>query len=368
MNGSGPQCSSPKATTEYPSDPLPPEIPCDRKVVSLPPELYEAIIDHIDDYVSLQNCALVCHLFALRCQKALFHSIRLGRPVRNFKNNIVSTQHPSQRFLEIISNFPHLCGYVKELEITDGARLNFYREELSWIRKDRALHDILPKLDSLGALCIAGNPTGNRLNFRAWNPDLKLAILLKCHSSASSLTKIALTRVRNIPVTLFSHAPALESLYLFKAIFVPAEFPTVERACHRPKLKELYITTTTHNEWSSIYPWLLDEDHSLDLTSLTSLSLHVDFIPEDLLEMSADDINAISWIVHRSANTIKVLRLFYPEEVTMRTTFKETFLDLGSMEALRSLCLHGCVWSEQEPIGSTHSLQWLIDTLDRTQA
>lgn len=288
-----------------------PEAPAEDQGIRLPPELCEAIIDQIPtrDCLSLQNCALVCHLFALRAQRILFKSIILSRPHKGFRWNVLSLRHPSRRFFMLINGSPHLQNYVEDLEIADNAHLSFYREELSWIRQDMALPIIISKLDNLRHLSISGNHTGNRLNFNAWTEALKSAILKKCQSSL--LTKISLTYVRNVPISIFLQAPALESVHLFKSVFIVDGVLPVSSQVYRPKLREFTYTATTYYEWTSFYPWLLNYDGGIDLTFLTYLSLHVDFSVHEGVER---DVDAVAWIVRQCAGTVERLSLFYSPE------------------------------------------------------
>lgn len=289
----------------------------------LPPELCEAIVDQIpaEDWLTLQNCALVCRFFALRAQKILFKKITLVRPIKTLNFNTVYLRQPTRRFLSVINSSPRLGGYVEEVEITDNAHLNFYREELSWIRRDTTLPVILYKLDKIQRLSISGNVTGNRLNFRAWDEDLKHTILMKFQSPL--LTGISLSFVRNIPVSIFTNAPALESVNLFKSVFIVDGALSPARRASRPKLKTLELTMTTHYEWTSFYPWLMDEENSLDLTDLIALALHVD-APEGLPDDPMPFVSAVAWLVRRCSATLRHLRLFYPPE-GIQSTCNYTF-------------------------------------------
>jgi hypothetical protein len=286
--------------------------PLEDRGIRLPPELCEAIIDQIptQDRLALQNCALVCHLFALRAQRILFKSITLSRPHKGFRWNVLSLRHPSRRFFTLLNGSPHLGTYVEELEIADNAHLSFYREELSWIRQDMALPIIISKLDNLRHLSISGIHTGNRLNFNAWTEALKSALLKRCQSPL--LTKISLKYVRNVPISIFLQAPALESVDLFKSVFIVDGVLPVSSQAYKPKLREFTYTATTYYEWTSFYPWLLNDDGGgLDLTFLTYLSLHVDFNGHVGIDK---DIDAIAWIVRQCAGTVERLSLFYPPE------------------------------------------------------
>ena len=280
----------------------------------LPQELFEAIVDHLthEDWPTLLNCALVNHFFAVRAQKILFGTISLGRPSKTFNSNVVSIKHPSHRFLSILNSSPRLTAYVEEVYITDNDHNTSYREERSWIRQDTVLHTILDKLDSLRGFSVAGNLTGNRLNFKAWHERLKDVILTKCQSSL--LTKISLTYLRNVPVSILTQAPALESIFSCNTAYI-IDYTTPAQRGDRPKLDCLEITMTSYNDWATFYPWLLDAEYGLDLTALTVLTLRVgrfvrDTGPDDAIE----PIDAIAWAVHQCTATLVSLSLVCPDE------------------------------------------------------
>ncbi|KDR76502.1 hypothetical protein GALMADRAFT_448832 [Galerina marginata CBS 339.88] len=332
--------------------------------LQLPPELFEVIIDHLEvESSSLKVCSLVCRVFAHHCQKRLFKHISLGRPFQSFKQDIVSKVWPTQRLYEVLSKSPNLCKLVEELEISDAGIKSFYREELSWIRKDSNLSHILPMLNNLKELGIQGNNMGSRLNFRAWTPELKLAIWRKCQT----ISKISLGFMRNVPLALMRFSPSLKALTFFKILFIPddATFSSAaEPTTHaiRAELRSLSISTTSNDEWISLYPWLLLECGNPDLSHLVNLDLHVDFVDEETLGGPSEAFNAVTQVVHRSSDAVRNLSLYFPEEVASPSYYDQKYFDLGSMPSLRHFSLDGCIWSESDPI-TLNNVQWLLNNL-----
>ncbi|KDR76493.1 hypothetical protein GALMADRAFT_246874 [Galerina marginata CBS 339.88] len=329
--------------------------------LQLPPELFEVIIDHLESR-SLKVCALVCRVFAHNCQKRLFKRITLGRPFQSFKRDIVSKVWPAQRLYEVLSKSPNLCKLVEELEISDSGIKSFYREELSWIRKDSNLSQILPMLNNLKELSIQGHNMGSRLNFRAWEPELKLAIWRKCQS----LSKVSLRFMRNVPLSLLKFAPSLKALSLFKILFIPDD--TILSSAAEPttpviqaELRSLSVFTTSNDEWTSLYPWLLV---SIDFSHFVSMDLYVDFIDEETLTGPSTAFGAVTQLVHRSSNTVKRLSIFFPEEVASPSYYDQKYFNLGSMPCLQYLALNGCIWSEfdSRPLNNVH---WLLTILTK---
>lgn len=300
----------------------------------LPQELCEAIVDQftLEDRPTLLNCTLVCRFFAVRAQKILFRTISLGRPSKTFNLDVVSIKHPTQRFLTLINGSSRLATYVEEVDITDDAHLSFYREERSWIRHDTVLHTILSKLDGLRQFSIRGNFTGNRLNFKAWHERLKHTVLMKCQSSL--LTKISLNHLRNVPASILTQAPALQSIYSFNTAYMIDQTPPAQRG-DRPKLDSVDLTMTSYNDWTTFYPWLLDVENSLDLTALTMFALKVDFLRDTGPDDAIEPINAIAWAVRQCAPTVEFLTLFCPIEGVFSDEFeaKDTALTPRSLVA-----------------------------------
>ena len=303
-----------------PNPQSPSAIPDGSKVVPLPTEIYESILDELaESPETLRACALVCHLFAQRAQKLLFSSIFLTRPTKVFKRalGIRSYVWPSMRFLQIISSSPLLAGHVKSLIISDTAHLQFYREELSWIRSDNTVHQILPRLTNLKELGFEGNFRGSGLNFRKWGDNLRVGILEQC--SSERLVVIRLTCVRNVPLSLLGLAPRLETLVLKKVLFLPdftaeevfylQRYAKLKERSPPARLKHLSVTMTISEEWRTIYPWLASH---LDLMHIKTLDLHIDF--EGALEEKVEEgLQAISNLLRGCSATLETLRFLMPE-------------------------------------------------------
>ncbi|KIM36668.1 hypothetical protein M413DRAFT_449017 [Hebeloma cylindrosporum] len=330
------------------------------EVVPLPTEIYESILDELSDSPkTLCACALVCHLFAQRAQQLLFSSICLKRPTKVYKPDlgIRSYVWPSMRFLQIISSSPHLAGYVKSLIVSDQDDLRkYYREELSWIRSDKAVHQILPRLDNLKELGLKGNIRGGRLNCRKWGDSLRAGILGRC--SSESLVAINLVHVRNVPLSFLSLAPRLEKLELQSVLFVPEfnhstagevfDLQKVEGRSPTVRLQHLAVTWSSSDEWHTFYPWLVSLQ---SLTHIKTLDLHVNF--EDCLDEEAiqGGMQAISNLLRRCSGTVETLRLLIPEYTRMANSPSQALpfqLDILAMPALRILDLHCCIWSRRQ--------------------
>ena len=176
------------------------------KVVTLPIEIYEYIIDHLlYSPETLCACALVYYAFTQRAQKLLFTFICLTRQTNVFKPTMFTKPYvwPAVRFVQTVSHFPHLARHVKALIISVEDPFELYCNDLSWTRADNAVHQIFPQLDNLEELVLEGNTRGNCVDFRRkLGHDLRVGILERC--SSERLVVIYLVYVKNVPLCLLS--------------------------------------------------------------------------------------------------------------------------------------------------------------------
>ncbi|KDR76491.1 hypothetical protein GALMADRAFT_156022 [Galerina marginata CBS 339.88] len=320
----------------------------------LPLELYEIILDYLpDDELSLRSCALVCHFFRLRSQKHLFRKIHIVRGWFLRPNKISL----DQRFLDVIKHSPQLRNHVQILEISDHQRPKYFTDAGSWNRADHTMSEVLHLLQGLKEFKVTGHP---RLNFSAWTRETRSAILYKSQFLAS----LSLSCIQNVPFAILRNAPALKSLALSQVMFVPEGHDrTADIDITGPteisRLKCLQITTHGANEWRPLYLWLQDETQSIDLTSITELSLHIKFTTGmPLLE----DMRAISWLLSSCSRSLKSLGLFYSKYATF---YQDEIFDIGNMHSLQTLSLQGTIWNGWT-LSTPHAfLQWLKANLDK---
>ena len=304
-------------------------------LISFPTEIYESILDElVESPETLLACALVSRLFAQLAQKLLFSCICLKRPTRVANPALGEEPYvrPSIGFFRALSSSPHLAGYVKSLIVSDANQFQrhyTYRENRSWIRSssDNAVHQILPLLGNLEELGLAGNARDS-LDFLAWGNDLRIGIMEQC--SSDRLVKIRLAYVRNIPLSLLGLAPRLETLRLKNVLFISdLDHTTFGKASdlqeymklkerHPPaRLKHVSVTSTHAEDWSAWYPWLASH---LDLTSIKTLNLNIDFYDED--EDTVEEARqAILNLLNGCSATLETLRLFMPALEERRFTF-----------------------------------------------
>jgi hypothetical protein len=85
-------------------------------MASLPQELVNSIMDHLDDYSSLTSCALVSTSFVVPAQQAIFKSLCLH-------TSELFPRHPTpMEASDSLAAFPHLATYIRLLQF-DLSRL-----------------------------------------------------------------------------------------------------------------------------------------------------------------------------------------------------------------------------------------------------
>ncbi|KAF7302339.1 hypothetical protein HMN09_00867500 [Mycena chlorophos] len=79
----------------------------------IPPELINAIVEHIPDDASLRSCCLAASIFRSPCQKRLFHSLSLHLP----SGGGTSDRKPFHALAKRFEENPHLTSLVKHLSL-----------------------------------------------------------------------------------------------------------------------------------------------------------------------------------------------------------------------------------------------------------
>jgi len=323
---------------QIPSVPLP---------VPLPAEIYELIIDVLfDSRQTLRSCALVCHLFAQRAQKHLFARVDFTRPVRTAKRILGRYIWPTERFLQLLTVSPHIAPHVKHLHISDELHLEPYNEERSWIRRDTSLTSVLPYLEEVETLSIAGYD-GRRtwLKFGEWSLGLRCEILCICQ--CSKLTRLSFSSVQDLPMSLLDRAPNLMELVLTNVLVVPDHYTAEQFQVYhqqqqeegvqeedgtlyrdgelalcgrrRAQLKALDITATNWAQWHAFH--LFSRYFHLDFSHIRTLDLHITYTSPiaNVLsavgsELGGPGRQAITDLVHGCKAMLETLRLHIPKD------------------------------------------------------
>ncbi|TRM56096.1 hypothetical protein BD626DRAFT_266889 [Schizophyllum amplum] len=94
--------------------------PHERGYPYLPPELINAIIDHLiidKDVSSLRQCALTHRSMSPKAQQFLFSRIELGLPEINVANEGEPLLTPSMKLYDILKDAPHVSEYIHTLDL-----------------------------------------------------------------------------------------------------------------------------------------------------------------------------------------------------------------------------------------------------------
>ncbi|KAJ7257078.1 hypothetical protein C8J57DRAFT_1721337 [Mycena rebaudengoi] len=158
-------------------------------MASLPQELINSVVDHLDDYSSLTSCALVSTSFVAPAQQAIFKSLCI--------HTELSYGHPTPLAAnDSLAAFPHLATYIRLLKF-----------DLSHLEHEvQALKSIFLAVRNLERLIISG--AGMRWNSIA--PTLKIAI--QDIIALPSFYGLHLVSIEGLPSHFLYHAAALISV------------------------------------------------------------------------------------------------------------------------------------------------------------
>ena len=129
--------------------------------MSLPPELYSEIINHLwNSKTALLACSIAARSFTVAAQKQLFSHIVLRGPKKPIA--IWDIGGSAENFKQLLENSPHIATYVRYLEIFDTPRLygaldtigTEQTTEEEWLSKDTCLPFCLGLLRLLKAFVI----------------------------------------------------------------------------------------------------------------------------------------------------------------------------------------------------------------------
>jgi len=129
--------------------------------MSLPPELYSEIINHLwNSKTALLACSIAARSFTVAAQKQLFSHIVLRGPKKPVA--IWDIGGSAENFKQLLENSPHIATYVRYLEIFDTPRIYGALDTIGteptskeeWLSKDTCLPFCLELLRLLKAFVI----------------------------------------------------------------------------------------------------------------------------------------------------------------------------------------------------------------------
>ncbi|KAJ7735787.1 hypothetical protein B0H16DRAFT_1892202 [Mycena metata] len=176
-------------------------------MISLPQELVDAIIDQVDDNLTLKSCALVSGSFLSSAQRKLFRAIQ-----------IFDTQKSLPDHSHFLSESPHIAFYIRDLTI----------------RSDPDDHTALIHIFAVARnverfnLILAEMPNEN--------PGFMPALV--DYLSRPTLRFLGLFYTQGVPSTVISAAMAVLSVFFWRVSMDATEFPQSDVT---PRVRQLSL-------------------------------------------------------------------------------------------------------------------------------
>ena len=247
--------------------------------MKLPQELFDVIIDNLDNYPwALPNSSLVCHSWLHPSRRCLFRRIVLLPPPKHAFRGSAHVSH-CQRLHWLLLDSPHIATYIRELKIYEGQM----EKHQAWIASDPTLPPVLGLLRDLTKLEI------RRLIWKVLPNYLRQSI---CHVlELPSLTSFEIEHADFGSIDdfagLLSHAEGLTCLTLTEITVrrqslaqEDMKHGTVEkegvRSNHgRRRLLDLRLNSTGYFGigYPELVDWLLGPQSSLELSHIRTLHI-----------------------------------------------------------------------------------------------
>lgn len=187
----------------------------------LPQELLDIILYNLQGHTAaLARCTTVSsHLYPL-AEKLLYRKFTIGPPVRHTKTDNKITTRPNlqsaHHLLTILNSKPYIAQYIHEIIITNQGPLFTWldRKATNWLddREDDTIGKILFALTHLRSLSLIGvvsHVSGTDDGYLDWfrfSGAFRLTMFWAL-TKVSTLERIRLENVDNVPLVLFGHLP-----------------------------------------------------------------------------------------------------------------------------------------------------------------
>ncbi|KAJ7060942.1 hypothetical protein C8F01DRAFT_1141361 [Mycena amicta] len=198
-------------------------------MAAFPQELFEAIIDSVDDKKTLRSCALVAHSFLVRSQRKLFHTLvlysRYSRRHRGVDVKRRSLMAAGAKF----ETSSHLALYVRDLHV----QLSRQRDEA------KALETILGAVSNVGRLVVSGGGIGWSVLPGGLTQAVRRALCLP------SLQHLHLLGIERVPSSLIAAVLVVPVVSFYAIVMDGNEEQDDYEATHRsspdPRLRYLIL-------------------------------------------------------------------------------------------------------------------------------
>jgi hypothetical protein len=190
--------------------------------ISLPQEIFDAIIEEVRDSASLTSCALVGTPFLSPSQRNIFRRLSLHRGQ--------SHRHPSLiAAADFFAAYPHLASYVRDLSI-----------ELPDTALDAAaLQVVLRLIQNIERLVVLGKS----VSWKRLGPETASALLDTI--ALPSLSRLHLFHIQRVPMALIAAAVSIPIVSFNVVSTNPAEEPEqLHDSVSAPRLRHLTLLYT----------------------------------------------------------------------------------------------------------------------------
>ncbi|KAF7302316.1 hypothetical protein HMN09_00865000 [Mycena chlorophos] len=267
---------------------------------SIPPELIEAIVEHIPNVASLKSCSLVSPTFRVPCQKRLHPSLHLEFVGPDSQRYRRTSEAVSRRFEES----PHLAAFITHLILEIVSPWNGPDDQSAFARH------VFARLGHVKKTSIFGGRLGGAM-WSSLPPDLDSAVLewLAHRGSTEPLQELVLANIclpeAAVPV-IFSSAASLV-LHNCTLEHMPAsqQQATVKSAPQVRAQARALRRFEAHSSWR-VVELLCRQEHHWHVSALRSLALRLGIMNDNTsLGMFAD-------LCASSADTLTSLKLWIP--------------------------------------------------------
>ncbi|KAF8185290.1 hypothetical protein K438DRAFT_1053825 [Mycena galopus ATCC 62051] len=219
---------------------------------AFPQELFNLIVDDLDDVEALRACSLA--------SSSLYNHAR----ARVFSHLCINHEYTIAKLDALLAASPSLAIRVKSLHLHD-------KLDMSWMEHADS-GQFWSRLVSLTRLSI----TSNRFRWDTVSHALRSSIRLAL--SQPALTSLELTRVQYLPLTFLSHCPGLRFLTL-KCVTIKGEAFDCAVAAGRgsPPARLEHLELDLDGYFLEYFVrWILFPESPLEVSSLRSLVCPVD--------------------------------------------------------------------------------------------
>ncbi|KAJ6454186.1 hypothetical protein C8R45DRAFT_1038316 [Mycena sanguinolenta] len=302
-----------------------------------PQELLDIIVNHCD-LETRRSCALVSSTFYESAH--LFSHIRIGP---------LDKDHSLNRFQQLLENSPTFAVRVASLHISANSTGG-----PSWMDESQS-GEFLSLLISLNRLRIEGGFYWDELS-ASFRGSVQLTL------SRPTLTYLEVCDIRELPITLCMHSPALRSLTL-EGVSFKAEPPnsagTAVAASPRTQLEHLCLWLDL-TAFEIIAPQILLPGSPLDISRLRSLTYGIFMRSFTYGGEKFEDRVLIQGLLRASASSLQFFQLKNCEEfpatgvldltelADLQTLSLEIWLDVAPTRDLRLLSLGHLIFSPRQ--------------------